>query len=332
VIRHALATTLLALAVAGCSGSDVTPTGPSGTVDPAAARAFVEEVLGLMQANSLHRLRVNWDDLRARVLAAAATARTVEDTKSALGIALQALGDRHSSIRDAEGGLWLFAGGQTCGSSTRTQPAVPADVGYVWVRSFAGSSDSAPATTYAEGMQAEIARQDREDLAGWVVDIRANGGGNMWPMIAGAGPLLGDGVAGHFIGPVAGQTIAWGYRAGASFLGTNALTRVSAPHTRRSRSARVAVLTDAASASSGEAAFIAFIGRPETRTFGQPTCGLSTANSGYPLSNGMLLNLTVSVMADRTERAYGGPVPPDEVLVNPAEAFDRAVSWVRDGR
>jgi carboxyl-terminal processing protease len=331
VIRHALATTLLALAVAGCSGSDVTPTGPSGTVDPAAARAFVEEVLGLMQANSLHRLRVNWDDLRARVLAAAATARTVEDTKSALGIALQALGDRHSSIRDAEGGLWLFAGGQTCGSSTRTQPAVPADVGYVWVRSFAGSSDSAPATTYAEGMQAEIARQDREDLAGWVVDIRANGGGNMWPMIAGLGPILGEGPLGYFISPTGTETI-WEYRDGASISGTFAVSTVSPPYRLKRQAPRVAVLSDNRIASSGEATLIAFIRRPNTRSFGQATCGLSTANSTYPLSDGATFTLTTSVMADRAKMPFGDSIPPDELIEDPNRTIQRAIEWLQTGR
>src|SRR6266850_8052486 len=50
--------------------------------------------------------------------------------------------------------------------------------------------------------------------------------------------------------------------------------------------ARVAVLTDIGVASSGEAIAIAFRGRPNTRSFGTPTCGLSTAVDQFPLSTG----------------------------------------------
>jgi carboxyl-terminal processing protease len=49
---------------------------------------------------------------------------------------------------------------------------------------------------------------------------------------------------------------------------------VKAPYKLVVPSPRVAVLTDTGVASSGEA--IAFRGRPNTRSFGTPTCGLST--------------------------------------------------------
>ena len=67
----------------------------------------------------------------------------------------------------------------------------------------------------------------------------------------------------------------------------------------------VAVLVDNGVASSGEATFIAFRRRANTRSFGVATCGLSTANRGFVLSDGALLTLTVSVMADRARRCMG---------------------------
>jgi hypothetical protein len=93
----------------------------------------------------------------------------------------------------------------------------------------------------------------------------------------------------------------------------------------------VAVLSDNGIASSGEATLIAFRQRPNTRSFGAPTCGLSTANRGFPLIDGALLNLTVSIMADRTRTPYGDSVVPDEVIVDPAEAVRRAVEWLQQG-
>lgn len=79
-------------------------------------------------------------------------------------------------------------------------------------------------------------------------------------------------------------------------------------------SAWVAVLTGPRTASSGEAVAIAFRGRPDTRSFGLPTAGLSTANGTFPLPDGSMLLLTAAVDADRTGRKYRDKVDPDETI------------------
>ena len=47
---------------------------------------------------------------------------------------------------------------------------------------------------------------------GWIVDLRGNTGGNMWPMLTGIGPILGDGPAGSFV--AADGNITWFYQDG----------------------------------------------------------------------------------------------------------------------
>ena len=89
---------------------------------------------------------------------------------------------------------------------------------------------------------------------------------------------------------------------------------MSPPYTLKRPAPRVAVLSDNRIASSGEATLIAFLRRPNTRSFGQPTCGLSTANATYPLSDSATLTLTTSVMADRAKTPFGDSIPPDEVI------------------
>lgn len=81
--------------------------------------------------------------------------------------------------------------------------------------------------------------------------------------------------------------------------------------------------------SSGEATFIAFRKRPNTRSFGEPPCGLSTANRAFVLSDGAVLNLTVSVMADRDKTVYGDQVPPDETAQGQSAVVERAVAWLQ---
>lgn len=72
---------------------------------------------------------------------------------------------------------------------------------------------------------------------------------------------------------------------------------------------------------------VAFVGRENTRSFGSPTCGASTGNNTIKLSDGSVLILTVSYMADRNQKVYGIPVEPDEVVA-PKEVVQRAVEWL----
>jgi hypothetical protein len=152
----------------------------------------------------------------------------------------------------------------------------------------------------------------------------------MWPMVAGLGPIIGEDVVGWFIDPD-GAEIPWEVRAGGSYSGGALAQSVDNAYQLRQPRPKVAVLVDNAVASSGEATFIAFIKRPNTRTFGIGTCGLSTANRGFTLNDGALLNLTVSTMADRTKFKYGDRVMPDELVTDAAQMEQRAIAWLLSG-
>jgi carboxyl-terminal processing protease len=265
----------------------------------------------------------------AEVFAVAGAAQTIADTLPAIHVAIARLGDGHSSYRSATGTV-VFVGTRTCsGSGGPGAGSLPPTIGYVSVSAFSGTA--AESAAFANAIQSRIRDGDRDGLVGWIVDLRGNGGGNMWPMIAGLGPILGEDVLGYFISPTGSET-RWEYRDGASWSGGNAVQRVDTPYRLRRERPRVAVLSDNAIASSGEATLIAFRQRPDTRSFGAPTCGLSTANAPFTLNDGAVLNLTTSVMADRTRARYGDSVVPDE-LVNGRDALiARAVAWLETGR
>lgn len=94
----------------------------------------------------------------------------------------------------------------------------------------------------------------------------------------------------------------------------------------------VAVLTNRSTASSGEAIVVAFRGRPNTRSFGEGTRGVSTSNRSFALNDGAMLLLTVAIFADRTGQKYGDVIVPDEVVDTPSSESDRvldtAVKWL----
>ena len=255
-------------------------------------------------------------------------AQTIPDLHPAISLALRLLGDHHSFYLAASGTFVGNPSSPRCSAAPAASPATPPDIGYVRVASF-GMRSPTPTGHSRTRSRRRSDRATRRRLAGWIVDLRGNGGGNMWPMIAGIGPVIGEGVAGYFVPPV-GAATEWGYSSdGGAFAGGSVVVRTSQTYTLIRRAPRVAVLTDLAVASSGEAVVVAFRARPDTRSFGSPTCGLSTANQNFRLSDGATLFLTVSVMADRTRAPYGSSLAPDEPVSGDAEVVQSAIDWLR---
>lgn len=280
-----------------------------------------------MEANSIKRLEIDWEAFRTTVFDEVPYAQRYTQTYPAIRTALQLLADGHSSYRAVTGDV-LFVPTRRCESSGAETPALPSAIGYVRVGAYRGGGLAGD--DFATDIQSTIAVQDRGDVVGWIVDLRGNTGGNMWPMVAGLGPLLGEGVLGYFLEPT-GVAMAWGYEDGQSWLEDVTIQSVQAPYELEVPEPKVAVLIDNLVVSSGEAVAIAFKKRPNTRFFGMATCGLSTANRSFRMSDGAILNLTTSFMADRTQDVYGDQVEPDEVVLDPDLTVERAVEWLEGG-
>ncbi len=320
---------VLVLLLSACGGTTppTAPTTPPGTISTA-ARTYLDSLLDIMQANSINRKTIDWTAFRQAVSEQAGNAQTIADLAPAIRTALGLLNDRHSSFQKADGTYISNPKSAGCTDIAAPQPQVPADIGYVRIGGFSGNA--AASQQFASSIQEAIKAADSAALAGWLVDLRDNGGGNMWPMIAGVGPVLGEGTVGFFFDPD-DQKSTWEYRNGGSLLDGNPLVTVPGSYTLRRPNPKVAVLTNHRIASSGEATVIAFRGRPDTRSFGAATCGLSTSNRGFPLSDGAMLILTTATMADRTGTKYGVPVPPDEAIADPVQTVERAIEWLRTG-
>ena len=318
-----LAFGLILLPVACDSGStapadDLPSDGLSAT-----ARIYLNAALDIMQASSINRYQIDWPPLRQAALLQAKGAETTRDTYPAIRSALAALGDNHSSFYEPQQVGDVRAPGPILPTPGPVPPqAVPPSgqrlesrVGYVRMPSFSSMQlTSEEIAAHATSYHSLIRQSDTTGMCGWIVDLRTNHGGNMWPMLAGIGPILGEGMVGMFVNPDSVKNY-WYYEVGKSLNGSYVLVEVGGvPYELIDPDPAVAVLTGPGTASSGEAQVVAFRGRPNTRSFGEPTYGVPTANSGFRLSDGALLNLTVAWMADRTGQKYGSPMPPDELI------------------
>jgi len=279
-----------------------------------------------MERHALHRSEVDWRSVRDGARQRSANARNPADTYQAIEWALSRLGDEHSFFSPPDRGSAAIASGAYDAEVSFPSGHRRADgVAHLTIPGFRGST--ADVLTYARTSHDLIDGLEREEVAGWIVDLAANGGGNMLPMLAGLGPLLGGRVVGAFRFPDGSQE-PWVYEAtGVLWIGDWCAVRPPVERTGPDPDqARVAVILGPKTASSGEAVAVAFRGRPETRSFGQPTRGLSTSNDSFDLADGATLMITVARFEDRDGTVYGGPIEPDET--SGSTAVDTAAGWV----
>lgn len=320
---------------------DVTVTEPprsDSTIAPA-LQVYADEVLTLIKAHSLYRSTLDTVMLEDQLRIILGGGRSVEDFHQVANFFLKSV-DKHSFYwSKAEADVWSGADGGEPDSSLSgktfdfpitTGHLIGDDVAYVNMPAF-NSGIAQWDTYFADTLQGLIRALDRPGLKGWVLDLRGNQGGNCWPMLAGIGPVLGTGVCGYFgTGPDRSE---WSYGEGRSWMDDTAQCAVSrTPYTLLAPGPRVAVLTGPSTASSGEVVAVAFRGRPGARSFGAATAGYSTTNTNFVLSDGAMLFLATSVYVDRAMNAYGGAIPPDEVVPTNTEgdaALERAVHWLR---
>lgn len=180
-----------------------------------------------------------------------------------------------------------------------------------------------------------LRKQEEHGAGGWIVDRRRNPGGDMYPMIAGLGPPIGEGPCCYFVGP--GDSMqAISYQAGEVSDSLRTWITVADPYCLAAPNLLVAVLIGPFTASSGEFTTLALRNRPRTRLFGQPTFGVATGNETKVLGDGAVLFLTVCLGTDRTGDTFDGPIPPDEAVPADWSTFGttddpvicRAAEWI----
>lgn len=310
----------------------VLSTGAARQAPSAEAVAALQEVTTLIQEHALHREQLDWQQLDSDVDALMSGARTAEDAHIAIRYLLAELGDRHSHLVEAPRQDGVAPQQMTL------QPPVPEGrwleegIGYL---TLPGHAAGDPAQDLAYANAAARALDEMSSARAMVLDLRNNGGGTMWPMLAAIGPLLGtDGSpVGAFL-EQDGSTLEWWWRDGQSGYAGRAEVRPEPPHAAAfDADLALAVLIGPATASSGEAIAIALQGRDSVRFFGSRTAGLASTNRSFVLQHGPVLNLTVGHYQNRLGQVSPGWVEPDqpvEAAANTDAELEAALDWLRD--
>lgn len=258
--------------------------------------AYLTAALDTIEAVTLGGDTLPWPLIRDSAFYYAYGARKPSDTYGAIHWALLRA-NKHSFLQARRAGA--------------VSELIDGRYGYIRVPQRGGA-----AVALADSLHTAVRSLEARGACGWIVDLRGNGGGNMWPMLAGIGPLLGDSIVGYFGSGTEAQ--GWYYRHGVSGVlhpggGLDTASQVTVEPVELSTTLPpVVVLIDGGTGSSGEAVAVAFLGRPNTRTFGEPSSGFATVNRGSPLPDGANMVVTTGYYADRRRIQIVERVGPDE--------------------
>lgn len=313
---------------------------------------MLAQAIEVLATQPLGREKVDWRALQFELERGIAPKAQPSAAHAAIQTAVARLGDPHARFMlppepVAPAAALSAASAQQHGSAS-SQPTIPTrpegrmlegDVAYLLLPGC-GSSEAAALSEYAITLREAIVHLESQRPRGWIVDLRLNGGGNVWPMLLGLQPLLGDGDHATSISSAGLQRLgcdavhAWlCYPGNPSPI--EQLRIEPQPGSERVAPAPIAVLTGAWTMSSGEILALAFHGRDGSRSFGEPTAGMTTATTYFPLADGSILNLPIAWQADRDGWAPRGPIAPDEQVQNGAwpsaddAAAQRAAAWIR---
>lgn len=315
---------------------------------PDSVKIFVDSSLNVMQRSSVFSTKVNWKQVRDSVRKMTAQAQTYEATYTAIQYAFHQLGDKHGKLvfngESYRNPFFTFDTTripENIKQAARKGPHIytgfiSGQYAYLSIPTFGGQA-TADVKQFAQRLQDSLCKNINGATKGIILDLRLNGGGNVFPMIAGIANVLGEGSYGKGIDAAGNTTEEYAIRNGAISWYDSIPLKIE--HTCGNFSTLpVALLLSPVTASAGEDIAIAFTGRPKTILIGENTGGFVTANDGIYLpgpKNGIVL--AMGFLQDRNGKAYFDNVVPDIKIISGDYFFEpvkdekikAAVKWLK---
>lgn len=362
------------VALAACSDTASTTGTSSNKAVSASAIAYVDTANGFEQEVFYYRSRVNFPAQRSAAMDSLNRTHSQGPKNDTLYFGpveytidpfLRNAGDQHSAYfppSEAPGASdadptdpRVNLNGFMLGTNAGVRASAP--VAYLWYPTFTGRNE----VGHVDSTHALIRSLDQNNPCGYVLDLRYNYGGLIFPMVAGVSPLTGDAVVKATSGGIGGWGVdyqgatyrvfslngATGFTANglsaADSSSFNPIVKATNPYTLKRPNSPVAILTDTVTASAGEFITLSFRGGSVPfRVFGTATYGVTTTPYYHDYNDGGFLNITAAVMMDRTGNMYGSSLQPDQRVVGtsfrsllPAQAgsspdavVQAAVAWL----
>jgi carboxyl-terminal processing protease len=159
-------------------------------------KSILTQALDYLEAEHINSSKVNWQTLRKE-----ASEKEVKDgTREAINFVIFKLGEKHTFYVPAGAPLSHVMNG--VGSTTIENVSsgvvgrIDQDIAIIEIPPFAFPPEHPETHQFIQKGAAELARLSQIKPEAWIVDLRKNGGGNMWAMIAALACFFEPGVVG----------------------------------------------------------------------------------------------------------------------------------------
>lgn len=268
-------------------------------------QSYVVRAIDLMKAKSVNKHRINWDSLYTDSRKKAEKLHTIRETYPLIKNILGALKDAHSNFFPPEMVKDYTLGYRATGQEFPVIETKITENGmaYISLPGFA-CYHFAEWDEFVNTFYKKIEELNAQKPKGWILDLRENGGGMFYPMLAALSPMLDKQNA---IGTVdaEGQYAFFEFdRDGNLFEGKQKVHYFNIKKVPQRITKPIIVMVSKKTSSSGEFSTIAFAGQKNVRIIGQNTMGLTSGNQEYKLSDGAFLVLTTGNIVDRNKKEY----------------------------
>lgn len=276
---------------------------------------YVSKALSIMKRKSVNKSKVNWEELYRTTLNDASKATTTKETYPVLEKALSSLDDAHSKFYPEEMVRQYTLGYKATGQKFPVIESKMLENKYAYISlPDIGSFNKDDWNLYLNTFYSKVNELQKQKPKGWIIDLRDNYGGMLYPMYAAAAPFFDRK---NIVGTkdAEGTIEYFNYKDARFYEGSTAtlLFQLTEKQPKQIK-APVAVLVNKVTASSAEFIAAAFAGQKNVKLIGVNTQGLTSGNQEYKLSDGSFLVLTIGNIVDRTGKEYdiiGEGISPD---------------------
>jgi len=296
---------------------------------------FQKELIKHFKSKSVNNKSIDWEKFEKKVIEKAFISRDF-----AIKMALTLNGEKHSFYYRKDNKTRIFG-------DFKEKPLIKKrkkineinieNTAYLKINPFVSSKVSLKETIekskiYITENIDNIKTNDYKGLKCWIIDLRNNGGGNMWPMLVSLTPFLNVGNIGYTVKEKK-ETI-WRKENGELFYGKRNKTKkyLGQPfnYSLKNSGIKVAVLINEWTASSAEATAIALMSNSNVKFFGTKTFGYSSNNTSIEMKNGDFLHLTTGFWKNYKGKKISESIKPNEISSSEKELVEKIAEWLNE--
>ncbi len=291
---------------------------------------YIEIAFDSIEFYSIHKNTYNFDSLKSNILMQINDSTKREVVIELLNSAIDEV-DIHSYILTKDQYKRLETGKAQPNTFAFQGEMIYDKYALLTLDGFKGV-DSTSSDNYADSLQRLLLHLHNKKPIGWIVDLRNNTGGWEYPMIAGLGPLLGEGILAYEVNRDGKIEIEYSYaKPNENGILTKQIELIDSVVILNEKPP-IVVLIGNDTGSAGELLTLCFLDNPNTILLGTPTYGVPTGIAGFFMPDSIMICVTSSVFKNRNMKGNGKPVQPYIYESDNTKILSRAYKWIDENR